>query len=98
MYVDKVLIGLAAVQTLSRLNRIHPLKNDTFVLDFRNETDDIVKAFENYYGRTIAPPTDPNLLWDTRGRLDQYDVLRPDEIEATVPVSDSVFRGLEARA
>lgn len=86
MYVDKVLIGLAAVQTLSRLNRIHPLKNDTFVLDFRNETDDIVKAFEDHYGRTLAPPTDPNLLWDTRNRLDQYDVLRPDEIEATVAV------------
>jgi type I restriction enzyme, R subunit len=86
MYVDKVLIGLAAVQTLSRLNRIHPLKNDTFVLDFRNETDDIAKAFENYYGRTVAPPTDPNLLWDTRRRLDQYDLLRPDEIEATVTV------------
>lgn len=84
MYVDKVLTGLAAVQTLSRLNRYHPLKSDTFVLDFRNETDDIVKAFEPYYGRTVAPPTDPNLLWDTRRRLDQYDVLRPDEIEATV--------------
>jgi len=86
MYVDKVLIGLAAVQTLSRLNRIHPLKNDTFVLDFRNETDDIVGAFEDHYGRTLAPPTDPNLLWDTRSRLDQYDVLRPDEVEATVAV------------
>jgi type I restriction enzyme R subunit len=84
MYVDRVLTGLAAVQTLSRLNRIHPLKSDTFVLDFRNETDDIVKAFEPYYGRTVAPPTDPNLLWDTRGRLDQYDVLRADGIEATV--------------
>lgn len=84
MYVDKVLTGLAAVQTLSRLNRYHPLKSDTFVLDFRNETDDIVKAFEPYYGRTVAPPTDPNLLWDTRRRLDQYDVLRPDEVEATV--------------
>lgn len=86
MYVDKVLIGLAAVQTLSRLNRIHPLKNDTFVLDFRNETDDIVRAFEDHYGRTLAPPTDPNLLWDTRSRLDQYDVLCPEEIEATVAV------------
>lgn len=86
MYVDKVLVGLAAVQTLSRLNRIHPLKNDTFVLDFRNETDDIARAFEDHYGRTLAPPTDPNLLWDTRSRLDQYDVLRPDEIEATVAV------------
>jgi type I restriction enzyme R subunit len=84
MYVDKVLTGLNAVQTLSRLNRIHPNKADTFILDFRNETEDIVKAFEPYYGRTVAPPTDPNLLFDTRRRLDDYDVLRPNEIEATV--------------
>jgi type I restriction enzyme R subunit len=84
MYVDKVLTGLNAVQTLSRLNRIHSNKADTFVLDFRNETEDIVKAFEPYYGRTVAPPTDPNLLFDTRRRLDDFDVLRPDEIEATV--------------
>ena len=84
MYVDKVLVGLAAVQTLSRLNRIHPLKTDTFVLDFRNDTDDIVKAFEPYYGRTVAPPTDPNLLYDVRGRLEQFDVLRDVEIDAAV--------------
>ena len=51
MYVDKVLTGLNAVQTLSRLNRIHPLKDSTFVLDFRNDAEDIVKAFEPYYGR-----------------------------------------------
>ncbi len=84
MYVDKVLTGLNAVQTLSRLNRIHPAKTDTFVLDFRNDADDIVKAFEPYYGRTVAPPTDPNLLWDTRSRLDDFDVLRPEEIEPVV--------------
>jgi type I restriction enzyme R subunit len=86
MYVDKVLTGLNAVQTLSRLNRIHPLKSDTFVLDFRNDAEDIIKAFEPYYGRTVAPPTDPNLLWDTRSQLDHYDVLRPEEIEETVAV------------
>jgi type I restriction enzyme, R subunit len=85
MYVDKPLRGLAAVQTLSRLNRIHPLKESTFVLDFRNETDDIVAAFEQYHGCTVAPPTDPNLLWDTRRRLDDFDVLRPEEIEAAMP-------------
>ena len=84
MYVDKVLTGLAAVQTLSRLNRIHPLKSDTFVLDFRNDSDEIAKAFEPYYGRTVAPPSDPNMLWDTRSRLDRYDVLRTEEIEAAV--------------
>jgi len=84
MYVDKVLIGLNAVQTLSRLNRICANKDDTFVLDFRNETEDIVAAFEPYYGATVAPPTDPNLLFDTRRRLDDFDVLRPQEVEATV--------------
>jgi type I restriction enzyme R subunit len=84
MYVDKVLVGLAAVQTLSRLNRIHPLKLDTFVLDFRNDAEQIQKAFEPYYGKTFAAPTDPNVLWDTRHRLDSFDVLRPEEIEATV--------------
>jgi type I restriction enzyme, R subunit len=84
MYVDKVLTGLAAVQTLSRVNRIHPLKSDTFVLDFRNDTDAIVKEFEPYYGKTVAPATDPNLLFDTRRKLDDFDVLRVDEIEAAV--------------
>ena len=84
MYVDKVLIGLAAVQTLSRLNRIHALKSDTFVLDFRNDAEEIQKAFEPYYGKTVAPPTDPNVLWDTRHRLEPFDVLRTDEVESTV--------------
>ena len=85
MYVDKPLVGLAAVQTLSRLNRIHPLKENTFVLDFRNDTEDIVEAFEQFHGCTVAPPTDPNILWDTRRRLDDFDVLRPEEIEAAMP-------------
>jgi type I restriction enzyme R subunit len=85
MYVDKVLVGLNAVQTLSRLNRIHPLKECTFVLDFRNETEVITEAFEQFHGCTVAPPTDPNILWDTRRRLDDFDVLRPDEVEAAMP-------------
>jgi type I restriction enzyme, R subunit len=85
MYVDKVLVCLAAVQTLSRLNRIHPLKESTFVLDFRNETEEIVEAFERFHGCTVAPPTDPNILWDTRRRLEDFDVLREEEIEAALP-------------
>ena len=85
MYVDKTLVGLAAVQTLSRLNRIHPLKESTFVLDFRNQTEDIVEAFEQFHGCTVAPPTDANILWDTRRRLDDFDVLREEEIEAAMP-------------
>ncbi len=58
------------------------MKESTFVLDFRNETEEIVEAFEQFHGRTVAPPTDPNILWDTRRRLDDFDVLRPEEIEA----------------
>ena len=84
MYVDKVLSGLNAVQTLSRLNRIHPEKNDTFVLDFRNETDDIQKAFAPWFERTEATPTDPNLLWDTHRDLMAHEVIHADEIVGAV--------------
>ena len=85
MYVDRILTGLSAVQTLSRLNRTHPLKKSTFVLDFRNDTEDIVEAFEQFHGVTVAPPTDPNILWDTRRRLDDFDVLREEEVEKAMP-------------
>ncbi|MBV5343959.1 type I restriction endonuclease subunit R, partial [bacterium] len=53
MYVDKKLAGVHAVQTLSRLNRIHPQKRDTMVLDFINHVDDIQKSFEPYFETTI---------------------------------------------
>jgi type I restriction enzyme R subunit len=69
MFVDKTLVGLAAVQTLSRLNRIHSDKTDTFVLDFRNDADAITDAFRPWYEATTAAPTDPNLLHDLAGRL-----------------------------
>ena len=54
MYVDKTLTGLAAVQTLSRLNRTHPDKDGTFVLDFVNDATQIAEAFEPYYGETVT--------------------------------------------
>ena len=53
MYVDKRLAGIQAVQTLSRLNRTHPLKDDTFVLDFVNDPDEIREAFRQYYDGSI---------------------------------------------
>jgi type I restriction enzyme R subunit len=84
MYVDKVLTGLNAVQTLSRLNRIHPDKTDTFVLDFRNETEDIQKAFAPWFERTEAIPTDINLLWDTHRSLMASLVIDPNEIPGAV--------------
>jgi type I restriction enzyme R subunit len=85
MYVDKVLTGLNAVQTLSRLNRIlPPEKTDTFVLDFRNEAEEIQEAFRPWYERTEAVPTDPNLLYDTHRAMWDFDVLRDEEVEAGV--------------
>ena len=81
MYVDKTLTGLAAVQTLSRLNRTHPDKDGTFVLDFVNDSEHIGDAFAVYHGKTVAPPTDPNLLFDTRDELNGFQILDPGEME-----------------
>jgi len=84
MYVDKTLTGLAAVQTLSRLNRTHPDKTGTFVLDFRNTHEQIQESFAPWFVRTHAPPTDPHLLYDTHAELGPFDVLRAEEIETMV--------------
>ena len=82
MYVDKVLTGLNAVQTLSRLNRTYLGKTDTFVLDFRNELEEIQEAFRPYYDRTEAIPTDPNLLYDMHRVLWDFGVLHEEDVEA----------------
>jgi type I restriction enzyme R subunit len=82
MFVDKKLDGVNAVQTLSRLNRIHPEKEDTFVLDFVNEAEHIQRAFAPYYDASLALPTDPNELYDAWRELDQYGVVRPDDVES----------------
>jgi len=75
MYVDKPLSSIKAVQTLSRLNRAHPQKHDTFVLDFQNDADTIRLAFEDHYRTTIlSAETDPDKLHDLKGRLDGYQV------------------------
>lgn len=85
MYVDKPLSGIKAVQTLSRLNRAHPKKHDTFVLDFQNDADTIRKAFEPYYRTTIlSEETDPNKLHDLKADLDRYQVYAPDQVEQLV--------------
>ena len=82
MYVDKKLGGVNAVQTLSRLNRVYPEKNETMVLDFANEAEDIQKAFEPYYEKTLLREgTDPNLLYDLQTRLDDYHIYEQADIE-----------------
>ncbi|HDH27800.1 MAG TPA: type I restriction endonuclease subunit R [Euryarchaeota archaeon] len=85
MYVDKLLSGIKAVQTLSRLNRAHPKKHDVFVLDFMNNTETITEAFADYYRTTIlSEETDPNKLHDLKGALDAYQVYVPEQIENLV--------------
>ena len=82
MYVDKKLAGVNAVQTLSRLNRTHPDKTSTFVLDFANDAEAVRSAFEPYYDVTTATPTDPNLVFDARNALDGFGILRDAEVDA----------------
>jgi type I restriction enzyme R subunit len=82
MYVDKVLSGIKAVQTLSRLNRAHPQKHDAFVLDFMNDADTIQTAFADYYRSTIlSEETDPNKLHDLKHALDEAQVYAPEQID-----------------
>lgn len=83
MYVDKKLAGVHAVQTLSRLNRTHPDKDDTMVLDFVNEVDDVLDAFQPYYEATLlSEGTDPNLLYDLERRLREYGLYDDAEVDA----------------
>ncbi len=82
MYVDKRLNGLHAVQTLSRLNRTHPDKQETFVLDFANEALNIEKAFQPYYERTIlSEATDPDQLYDLEIQLARFGFYDKEQIE-----------------
>ena len=82
MYVDKTLSGIKAVQTLSRLNRAHPQKYDTMVLDFVNDTDVIQRSFEDYYRTTLlSEETDPNKLHDLKADLDDHEVYDGQQVE-----------------
>ena len=82
MYVDKKLSGVKAVQTLSRLNRTCPGKEDTFVLDFVNKAEDIQEAFKPYYQATIVEEvTEPNILYDIENQLHTYGVYIKDELD-----------------
>lgn len=85
MYVDKILSGIKAVQTLSRLNRAHPQKHDVFVLDFMNDSDTIQEAFADYYRTTIlSEETDPNKLHDLKAALDGYQVYAQIQVDQLV--------------
>jgi type I restriction enzyme R subunit len=88
MYVDRRLAGIQAVQTLSRLNRSHAGKDTTYILDFVNSADEVLKAFSTYYDTaTMEAVTDPNIVFNLRAKLDaagyydDFEVNRVAEIE-----------------
>ena len=86
MYVDRRLAGIQAVQTLSRLNRAHPGKDTTYVLDFVNDPEGILEAFKAYYSTAeLSATTDPNLVFNLRAKLDaagHYDDFEVDRVVA----------------
>ncbi len=87
MYVDRRLAGIQAVQTLSRLNRCHPGKSDTFVVDFVNEPTEILEAFKTFYETAeLAGTTDPNLVFDLKAKLDAAGHYDDFEVERVVKV------------
>jgi len=87
MYVDKRLAGIQAVQTLSRLNRCHPGKDTTYVLDFVNDSRDVLDAFKTYYTTaTLEDATDPNIVLTLRTKLDGYGFYDEPEIERVVAI------------
>lgn len=85
MYVDKPLSDIAAVQTLSRLNRAAPGKDEVYVLDFANKAETIEKAFSRFYRTTIlSGETDPNKLYDLISLMEDYQVYDHSDVEKVV--------------
>jgi type I restriction enzyme, R subunit len=81
MFVDKRLAGIQAVQTLSRLNRVHPLKEDTFVLDFVNDREEIREAFKTYYeGAEMGDEVDPARMYAIKAELDASGIYLDEEV------------------
>jgi type I restriction enzyme R subunit len=82
MYVDKKLGGVDCVQTLSRLNRIYAGKEQTFIIDFYNDAEDIKEAFEPYYNTTeLEDVTDPNIVYDMQAKLEASDIFTATEVK-----------------
>lgn len=94
MYVDKKLGGVECVQTLSRLNRMYPGKEETYVLDFFNKTEDVLAAFQEYYQTaTINDVSDPNLIWELKFKLEEAKIFFMTEVTQFAEVFFSKAKG-----
>ena len=88
MYVDKRLAGIQAVQTLSRLNRCYPGKDNTFVLDFVNKPEEVLAAFKTYFTTAeLSDVTDKNIILNLRTKLDALGYYDDHEIDRVVNVT-----------
>src|SRR5690606_18416161 len=88
MYVDKRLAGIQAVQTLSRLNRAHPGKDTTYIVDFVNDPEEILAAFKQYHTTAeLADVSDPNVVLDLRNKLDAMGLYDRFEVERVAKVA-----------
>jgi len=88
MFIDKKLAGVKAVQTLSRLNRIHPGKNDTFILDFVNTAEEILEAFEPFYEETsLDEEIDVNQIYVSQNKLREYRLYNDEDINKFVKIN-----------
>ncbi|WP_372364902.1 type I restriction endonuclease subunit R [Candidatus Uabimicrobium sp. HlEnr_7] len=82
MYVDKALGGVGCVQTLSRLNRTFPGKNEVFILDFVNKAQEVKAAFEPYYrAAELTDISDPNLVYDMQDKLNESRIYTLEEVD-----------------
>jgi type I restriction enzyme R subunit len=87
MYVDKRLAGIQAVQTLSRINRAHPGKDTTYVVDFVNDPKEVLEAFKMYHTTAeLSDVTDPNLVYGLRAKLDSAGYYDEFEVDRVVEV------------
>ena len=96
MYVDKKLGGVGAVQTLSRLNRVHPGKQETFVLDFSNDVQDIQKSFQNYYETTLLESsTDPSVIYQLRRDILSENIFSENDAEEFCKILFNMKKGIQ---
>lgn len=85
MYVDRSLGGIQCIQTLSRLNRCFPDKDDTMVIDFRNDVEKIQKSFQQYYTETtLEGEVDTQRLYSLKDDVEAYNLFNEDEVNAVV--------------
>ncbi len=85
MYVDKKLSGITAVQTLSRLNRVIPGKENTYIIDFVNDPAEVLAAFQTYYeDAELTEPSDPNIIHDMLGKLRSINIIDTHDVDDVV--------------